>query len=102
MRSQSFDRKQSPDVDSLESGGGQSMCAERGENRRGCRSASACLPAPFQALWQEPRLAIVPDWERRIGEGAQIRVIEPPLRPDPEMTDDYLIEPAWSDMASWM
>ena len=31
-------------------------------------------------------------WERRMAEGANIRVIEGPLRPDPEMTDEYLID----------
>jgi hypothetical protein len=31
-------------------------------------------------------------WERRMAEGANIRVIEAPLRPDPEMTDEYLID----------
>lgn len=31
-------------------------------------------------------------WNRRIAEGARIRAIEAPLRPDPEMTDDYLID----------
>ena len=31
-------------------------------------------------------------WERRMAEGANIRVIEAPLRPDPEMTDKYLID----------
>jgi hypothetical protein len=31
-------------------------------------------------------------WERRMAEGANIRVIEPPLRPDPEMSDEYLID----------
>jgi hypothetical protein len=30
-------------------------------------------------------------WERRMAEGANLRVIEAPLRPDPEMTDEYLI-----------
>jgi DisA bacterial checkpoint controller nucleotide-binding len=30
--------------------------------------------------------------ERRMAEGANIRVIEAPLRPDPEMTDEYLID----------
>ena len=31
-------------------------------------------------------------WERRMAEGANMRVIEAPLRPDPEMTGEYLIE----------
>jgi hypothetical protein len=31
-------------------------------------------------------------WERRMAEGANIRVIEAPLRPDPEMTGEYLID----------
>ena len=31
-------------------------------------------------------------WERRMAEGAKIRAIEARLRPDPEMTDDYLID----------
>ena len=31
-------------------------------------------------------------WERRMAEGANIRVTETPLRPDPEMTDEYLID----------
>jgi len=31
-------------------------------------------------------------WKRRMAEGANIRVIEAPLRPDPEMTDKYLID----------
>ena len=31
-------------------------------------------------------------WERRMAEGANLKVIEAPLRPDPEMTDEYLID----------
>lgn len=31
-------------------------------------------------------------WERRMAEGANIRVTEAPLRPDPEMTGEYLID----------
>ena len=31
-------------------------------------------------------------WSRRIAEGARIRVIGAPLRPNPEMTDEYLID----------
>ena len=31
-------------------------------------------------------------WERRMAEGANIRMFEAPLRPDPEMTDEYLID----------
>ena len=31
-------------------------------------------------------------WQRRMAEGANIRVFERPLRPDPEMTDEYLID----------
>ena len=31
-------------------------------------------------------------WERRMAEGANLRVIEAPLRPDPAMTDEYLID----------
>ena len=31
-------------------------------------------------------------WERRMAEGANIRVIEAPLRPNPEMADEYLID----------
>jgi hypothetical protein len=31
-------------------------------------------------------------WERRIAEGANIRVIEAPLRPNPELTNEYLID----------
>jgi hypothetical protein len=31
-------------------------------------------------------------WERRMAEGGNLRVIEAPLRPDPGMTDEYLID----------
>lgn len=31
-------------------------------------------------------------WQRRIAEGARIRVFEPALSPDPEMNDEYLID----------
>jgi hypothetical protein len=31
-------------------------------------------------------------WERRMAEGANMRVVETPLRPDPKMTDEYLID----------
>jgi hypothetical protein len=31
-------------------------------------------------------------WERRMAEGANIRMFEAPLRADPEMTDEYLID----------
>jgi hypothetical protein len=31
-------------------------------------------------------------WDRRIAEGATTKVIEPPLRADPAMSDDYLID----------
>ena len=31
-------------------------------------------------------------WDRRMAEGGRIRLIEPPLGPDPDMNDDYLID----------
>ena len=31
-------------------------------------------------------------WERRIAAGGKIRVFAPPLRPDPDMHDGYLID----------
>jgi len=31
-------------------------------------------------------------WTRRMAEGAQIRIIKAPLRPDPDMNDEYLID----------
>lgn len=31
-------------------------------------------------------------WERRMAEGANLRVIETPIRPHPEMNDEYLID----------
>jgi hypothetical protein len=31
-------------------------------------------------------------WERRMAEGAQIQIFEPPLSPDSEMTDEYLLD----------
>jgi hypothetical protein len=41
---------------------------------------------------EEVNTLVADYWERRTAEGASIRVIEPPLRPDPKMTDEYFID----------